>query len=243
LSKFTTLLVVAALLPLAGCSSGGNGGGNDGSGNSTAAYYKPLTANDANQKYAEQGYTTDLKLVHEDGLQNSELDIADLNIVLMSRAGNGNIFLSFDAMIYSFGHQYLDPNVWAGSNRFTLYIDNDNDTTTGYPINGIGADIKLFYVGQAVWNSMTNDWDTTWFSSAPPTGGAGGSFGGRYEVHTDIQTGVTYFRSFQQINYLDTLTINTNAKGVLQITYDILVGLNIVEKSLDTTSAFEMPDF
>ena len=237
----TTIVATTVILLIAGCSSGGDGG----TSSTIDTFYEPMSEQYANEKFGETGYTVDTQIVHSDGLGNSELDIADLNIVAMDRAVNGDIFIAYDAMVYSFGFDYLNPDVWGGSTRFRLYIDNDNDANTGYQINGIGADIQLANLGQYIWNPATSIWDATWFESAPPLGGIHISGSGEYEITSDINTGETYFRSTQRINYLDALAINTDAKGVVQILYDVVEssGLNIVEVSLDSTSPFEMPDF
>lgn len=236
----TTASAAIMILLIAGCSSGGDGG----TSSTIDTFYEPMSEQYVNEKFGETGYTVDALIAHTDGLGNSELDIADLNIVAMDRAVNGDIFIAYDAMIYAFGFDYLNPDVWGGSTRFRLYIDNDNDANTGYPINGIGADIQLANLGQYIWNPATSNWDSTWFESAPPLGGIRISGGGEYEITSDINTGETYFRSTQRINYLDALAINTDAKGVVQILYDVVEssGLNIVEVSLDSTSPFEMPD-
>lgn len=244
INKIVKYVAILFLL-LTGCSSGGGGGNNDMS-NTADPFYEPLTADFANQKLQDLGFNVDLQPVHTDGLENSELDIADLNIVMMDRSANGDIFIAYDAYIYSHGFSYLDPDAWAGSGRFKLYIDNDNNPNTGFSINGIGADIRLTSLGQHIWNPSTDTWDSTWFELSPPPGGIHVGPAGGYNVTVDIfNSGEAYIRVHKQINYVDALVVSTSAKGVLQIVYDINDpnGFNIIEASLDTTSSFDMPNF
>lgn len=242
----STHLAIVLLL-LTGCGGGGGGGGNNNNNESADPFYEPLTAEYANQRMLDAGFTVDFQLVHTDGLENSELDIADLNIVMMDRAANGDIFLSYDAYIYSHTFSsFMDPDAWAGSSSFNLYIDNDNDANTGFSINGIGADIQLTSLGQNVWNPATDTWDSTWFEVAPPPGGIRVSGASGYIVTVDIfDTGEAYIRVERQLKYLDALMISTSAKAVLQIVYyvDDPVLLIPTQTSLDTTASFEMPDF
>ena len=216
-SKHTKSIPVFCLL-LAGC-GGGGGGGNETLDNT---YYEAMPETYANEKYAELGDDVSVLLAHEDGLGNSERDIADLNRIMMDRGVNGDLFIAYDAEIISLGFDYLSPDVWAGSLLFSLYIDNDNDITTGKTVKGIGADIKLNGLAQYVWNSTDNTWDSTWFESTPPFLNIRTSNPGSYIVRSDIATGEAYIRVIQSIGYLDALTINTNAKAVLQIQYSII---------------------
>ena len=240
-SKRKYLLLNIFWLFLSACGGGGGGDGNPGVSDS---YYKAMTEAYANEKLGEQGYDVNMMLVHEDGLGNSDRDVADINRVMMDRAGSGDLYIAYDAEIYSLGFSYLDPNVWAGSNVFSLFIDNDNDANTGKMINGIGADIKLSSLGQYIWNSDTSTWDSTWFESEPPYLGIHISYGGSYVVSQDINTGEAYIRMVKRIAYLDALVIDPNAKAVFQILYDILdeSGFYTIEASLDTTTAFDLPN-
>ena len=226
----------------------GCGGGREGSSETIEEteddFYEPISEAYANEKYEELGFTTDMTTVLVDGTENSLRGIADINRVLIDRGDNGDLYISYDALIYSLGFEFLDPDSWTGSNKFFLFIDNDNDVRTGEEIGGIGADIRLTSLGQHVWNDSENIWSSTWFESEPPFMDLRHTKFGLYEITSKLNGDEPYIRVIQGVTYLDALALNTDAKTILTIPYEIVdeSTQTIVSATLDSTSAFELPD-
>ena len=247
ISKRETIIICNSfificLLFLYGC--GGSGDGNTGAiEDSSDDFYVPISETDANVKYEELGFITDMKTVHIDGTGNSTKGITDINRILIDRGDNGDLYIAYDALIYSLGFEYLDPDSWTGSNRFFLLIDNDNDITTGEQIGGIGADIKLSSIAQYIWSDVNNSWSSTWFETAPPYMDLRFTPFGSYEVHTKLNGIDSYIRVFQGIKYLDALTLGENSKAILTIPYNIVDESSqmIIAVTLDSSSSFDIP--
>lgn len=95
-------------------------------------------------------------IVHEDGFSKQDGSL-DIGRVILSRLDGGtfsnDIGFSFDMKFAGSGQQYQDGAA-------ILYLDTDLNPNTGYPINGIGADMRLAETGSV--NPQTtglSEWD------------------------------------------------------------------------------------
>jgi len=231
------------IILMSACSESGNDESN--LNNQQSMLYEPLTETIANQKFSDMQSPIETRQVLHDGLGNSLHGVADLNIVIMARNANGDLLLAYDAYIYHLSYtEDFSADTWIGTVVFNLYIDNDNNPSTGYSIGDLGAEIKLSNSAQYIWDAKTSEWISTWFESSPPPLG----------LHIYKQSASTisdlkkpsegYTRIYTVIPYLDTLTIDPNAKSILQVPYDITGPSGFpITTTLDETQSFDMPNF
>jgi hypothetical protein len=222
------------------CSCGSGGGSSSETNTQSNRGYKEMTAEDINPKLSTDAYSVDFREFHRDGFNNDGSKIADINIVMIDRSPGGDLYLAYDAMIYSYSTALFDSTTWSGSTTFTLFIDNDNNTSTGESIRDIGADIKLKSLGQYIWDQSTSTWQQTKFETTPPPfriSGTGGISTFQESGSSDI-----WVQVYKRLRYLDALTISNDARGIIQSEYtyyDMSLGIFTVGP-LDTTDSFSL---
>lgn len=243
-----TIVLVTSLLYLSACGGGGGGSSpNDEPNQIQSEYsYSPMSVSVANEYFSGKN-TTDLLLVHSDGFGNSDKNIADVNLVMMDRDTDGNLYIAYDGTYQEDTSTVNEPLSRVISN-VSLYIDSDGNPNTGKSVGDIGADVQLGNTSQYYWDSENSSWQQTWFETEEPILGIHISGLKGYRIFQDINnlgSVKASFNVYRKIRYLDALVLASNAKAVLQLKHDIF-DENISmykEVPLDTSSSFSIPSF
>jgi len=221
---FKQIVTATSIIILTACGGGGGGNGTAEMVDQEGSDYIAMTEVEAGAYFAGKVYQPTFQTVHTDGFGNSDKGIIDLNVVMMDRAENGDLYIAYDGVIHSYDNSLNDPSSWSGSTIFSVYVDIDNNPQTGEVIGDIGADIRLDGSVQYIWSASTSSWESTWFELAPPP----------LDIHV-----------YKRMRYLDALVFNSDAKAIIQVKYDIYDQdlLTDTRVPLDTSDSFSVPSF
>ena len=225
-------LIVSVML--AACGGGGSDGSSSSSGDSSssdgssvsASAFERITVSEVDA-YLDAN-TTGTHIVHEDGFDKVD-GTADIGRVILTRFHNDPTFEDGD-IGYAFDVKYaLMP-----SGDTVLYLDTDNNVSTGMEINGIGADVRLTDSSTSTHESGYYQWDGSLWELAD--GGSGSS--GSANDGIPVDGGAHIYVGIHDTSSL----LQSNARGVLAI--ETLTNDNTgTALRHDATSAFSISAF
>lgn len=160
-------MVAAILLGVAACGGGGGGADSSFTANPGAGPNPSrLSVADINNALAENDLTgTGTHRVLEDGLDNNSRDPVDIDQVFLTRVSSDDGAFSNDiGFAFDMLNREADDDPFDAATP-VLYLDTDLNASTGLPIKGIGADVRLAHQqpaglvsGYALWQAQAGVW-------------------------------------------------------------------------------------
>jgi hypothetical protein len=157
-------MAAGVLLGVTACGGGGGADSSFGSDAGPGPNLSRLSVAEINDTLAENGLTgTGTHQVLKDGLDSNGTGRVDINQVFLTRV-SGNVFSNDIGFAFDMLNREASDDPFDAATP-VLYLDTDLNASTGMPIKGIGADVRLAHQqpadltsGYALWQAQGAVW-------------------------------------------------------------------------------------